>query len=412
MKHFNHILSLLSLTLLLFWLSSCDFDNNFFHHPVEFDGAIEEPELVITAQLEAGKTPCVFVNRSFFFKDSTATVNDSILIVNEETGDTIKYWYGRNLNRGWLKDATVQMQIADGEWETLKGQSIILPYRQGLGATQLTNAFCYVSDRIMHEGDKVTVRVSHPEFKKQATVSQQIPLNPGATVTKIDTSLLSRFYGLADFELEIPEYKGADDDVMCFRAITYCSERLDSKAWVDYNNNYNVDEGEQIDTVYYLHYIESEVYSQGVGFSRYDNINRQLSRDYWGSNEIGLYHNANRYGFNTKMHVKAMYQPYYVEEYGTNRYTYTTDSVVLEVRILSKDAYLQNASMVAGNYYYVSVRDLWNNDFSYDFDDLLEEIQDVFNELGTLEGIQVFSNVDGGFGHIGASSVQRFVFVP
>lgn len=411
MKHIYINLSLLTLLLLL--LSSCDFDNNFFHHPVEFDGAIEEPELVVTAQLEAGKTPCVFVNRSFFFKDSTATAQDSTFYI-EETGDTIVYWYHKNLNRGWLKDATVEMQVADGAWEKLSGQSVMIPYRGRYYSDDrmMIEAFCYVSDRILHEGDKVSVKVSHPDFPKQAIVYQQIPLNPGVTLTRVDTSKLSQFAGLADFEIEIPEYKGAEDDVMCFRAITYCSERMDSKAWVDYNNNYYIDEGEQIDTVYYQHYIESDVYSQGVGFSRYDNINKLLSHDYWGSNEIGLYHNANRYGFDTKMHVKAMYQPYYVEEYGTNRYTYTTDSVVLEVRMMTKDAYLQNASMVAGNYYYVSVRDLWNNDFSYDFDDLLEEIQDVFNELGTLEGIQVFSNVDGGFGHIGASSVQRFVFVP
>ena len=83
--------------------------------------------------------------------------------------------------------------------------------------------------------------------------------------------------------------------------------------------------------------------------------------------------------------------------------------------MVSQDYYRNVASMFAGDYYYNSVPDFWQSDSDSEFEDMtdiIEEIQDAFNELGNLEGIQVFSNVIGGFGHVTASATERIVVVP
>lgn len=383
-------------------ICACDPDNNFFHHPIEFKGAIEDSEMLITAHLEAGKTPCIFVNRSYFFKDSTALLDKEIYYRIGK--DTTFINLEKALDYGWLNDATVEMQIADGAWEKLSCKQTTAPIDY-FGMPCWTDGYCFVSDRILQEGDMVNIRVSHPDFPKKATVSQLIPLSPRVKVTKID-STKATLLSLLDFKLGIPEYKGAGSDVMCFRATSYITEIRDYR-WAPSDYSW------WKDTIEYTHYKFEYVYSRGIGFSQYNNINTQLSSDYWGSDRIGLYHNANQSGTTTRMNVKAIYEPYYdVIDANNIRYTGRTDSVVLEVVMMTKDAYLQNASMIAGNYYSVQVADLWISNSTVKHDDVLKEIQDIFNELGRLEGVQVFGNVKGGFGHVGASNTQRWVFVP
>ena len=88
-------------------LTSCDF----FYKTIEYKGEVEDEQMVLTANLEAGKTPRIFLNASMFFSDSkTDTVH---------TATKNEFIYG--VQRKWIKDAVVEMQINDGEWQTLTG---------------------------------------------------------------------------------------------------------------------------------------------------------------------------------------------------------------------------------------------------------------------------------------------------
>lgn len=383
-------------------LSSCEWDNNFFYHPVDFKGVEEDSELVVIAHLEAGSTPRVMVNRSYFFKYSTATGTDpdDNLYYIDYDGDTV-YAGSYGLNRGWLKDATVEMQIDGGPWEKLTCGRDTLCTNEYSAMYEVV--YSYRSSRVLHEGELVNLRVSHPDFPKQATASQRIPMSARAELLSVSDP---ETYNIC-FKLQIPEYQGADEEVMCFRATTYMS-------YIDVAKHLNEDSTYSLpgDTIGISIYTEHYVYGQDVNFSRYDNINKQLSLGYWGSNHVGLFCSANRYGTDITLPIRAFYEPLVEYDYGTSYTGYRTDSIVLEVRMMSRDAYLQTASMVAAGYMRVSVSDLWKQDDFFDIGDLIGEIEEVFSELGTLEGVQVFSNVEGGFGHVTASSVQRFVFVP
>jgi len=407
--------------LIMVMLVACDLENNFFYHPVEFKGEVEEAHMVITTHLRAGEAPVVRVGRSFFFMDSTAV--DTVRYTYEDADGPIEIEYLGI--RGYLRGATVEMQVGDGPWETLIGREDSIVYRRDydyVGNAAIEHAYGYYSTHVLSEGDLVNIRVTHPDFKQTATASQRIPRRAGAKLLSVDTlrapkALYTEW--LLNMDVEIPEYQGADDDVMCFTATSYVTRYFNTTYCVDLDSLYNPI---YRDTTYSQLYMFRYVFARGAGFERYDNINEKLSLDYWGSNQLGLYRNANRYGTEIDIPIKMCYSPWeinYYGSYGGEDSTYymltRTDSVVLDVRMVSRAAYLQMASMVSGGYRYVDVQDIWGSNTGgsdFDLDDIINEIQDAFAELGNLEGVQVYGNVTGGYGHVTSEATDHIVFIP
>ena len=111
----KHIIS--ALTLLALAFTACETE-------IEYKGDEQEPLLVLNCIAEAGSTAYVSVSHSIFFLGSTEQVDMS------------------------LKDAVVTLEV--------NGKSATLAYDQEWDL--------YVDERILHEGDRLKVSVTHPKF--------------------------------------------------------------------------------------------------------------------------------------------------------------------------------------------------------------------------------------------------------
>ncbi len=334
-----------------------------------------------------------------FFSDSkTDTVH---------TPTENEFIYG--VQRKWIKDAVVEMQINDGEWQTLTGApDTIYYYNDNRGEIWNQLAYSYKNDYVFQPGDLVRIRATHPNFQNQVAASQKIPQFAGSETYNYKYNKINDYSGLLEFDLTLPPYEGNEGDIMNFVGYAYLRQRVGSY-YDGYDENYNP---VYRDTLYDVFSMQNVIYSRGLGFEKYDNFNYSLSLGYWGARSKGLYHNTNTYGTEVSLPMKVFYRPY--SRSGQRSYE-ITDSIVIEVKVVSKDYYRNASSLIAATNYYNSVPDYWSteaDDAFGDISDIINDIQESFAELGNMEGVQVFSNVDGGFGHVTASATERIVIEP
>jgi len=86
----------------------------------------------------------------------------------------------------------------------------------------------------------------------------------------------------------------------------------------------------------------------------------------------------------------------------SNNSFYTADSLVVSMKLASDAHYRYRASVQAnygGGQSYVPEVSIYD-DGTGDVDDYIGDISEIFNELGNQEGYQVYSNVEGGYGHL------------
>lgn len=372
----KNYIAILIVALCAVCLHSCDPENNFFFHPVEFKGEITEPKLVVTGMLHAGYTPMVFVNRSVFFTERKDETKDSVW--RDEFG---RYEY--YADRHYLADATVEMRIDDGAWLPLHPE----PY--------MSDGCYYTCDRILETGEKVTIRVQHKDFHDVATVSQRIPAFPHAIIslgqyTPDDTTI--------PFTIELPAYAGDSTDLLRITAITYVHEYLTR---YDYYSQNTVTDTTETQYPY--------VYSQDFRFAPYDKMNKRLSSNYFGAGLFGLYTAVPMQP--TQYAMRAVVNGKY---YYSTSSTPTIDSIVVNVAAVSRDEYLNAASIRAARYYNYDERvpDYFSTQESTDMTDIIEIIQDIFDEMGNMEATQLYDNVDGGIGHVSSATTQHFRIIP
>ena len=88
------------------------------------------------------------------------------------------------------------------------------------------------------------------------------------------------------------------------------------------------------------------------------------------------------------------------DEYHRSAYL---DSVVIDVRLANESYYWYHTTLYAnrsGSSSYAPEISLYSTDTDeYGYGDFFEELSELFNELGAQEGTQIYSNVEGGFGH-------------
>ena len=385
MKRYIHILCLSGICLIL---TACDSDNNFFYHPVTFRGEATEEQLVLTGILHADEQPRLYVNSSRFFQDTVPM--DSMF---HEGGWNGYYLYYHNPR--FLPDAQVEMQIDNGDWQTMYADTFSIA--QYGGAT----GYYFTADRLLREGEQAVFRVSHPRFQQVASVSQQIPFTPKAIITALPDVYQEGEVNFINFQVELPAYRGDTSHLYRFQATTYIT---------------NHEEYQDPDTCF--HYIwqdtYSYLYSRDIQFLTCKEINKSLSKGYYGSS-LGLYapvsHEPTQYQL-----LALQCNPKYPapQRIGYDSIWAEIDSIVLSVETVTRDEYLHWAKIVQGKYVSRYAPDYFAEESNNNngMGNIVEDVQDMFDEMGNMEGVQLYDNVEGGIGHVTASTSQCYRYVP
>lgn len=407
--------------MLLLVLTACDSQNNWFVHPVEYNQKTAKGMLVITANMEAGQTPLVYVTHSFFF-------------LSPQKQDTTGIWYRYDdrmewqsfgsvtQQRGFLHNAQVEMQVNGGAWQALQGVDTLYIVDNG-GWYVRYKGYAYISDYIVREGDSICIRVQHSDYN-QAHATVVVPQKTDCEVKLYDRDEKEE-RRIRFFDLMVPSYVGKASDKMCIVATTY-DHML---------NEYPA--GHFVDTVYKgvkmpiwkADSIQRRVscraypyiYSEDIRFAAYPALNISLSGGVYGSDEWGLYTDANTSGNTTKYHMATYWNNEYseIQDYSSyyggkligdeciEKHEYKIDSLVIDVYMRTSESYLYTASLLQALDNHSYVTNFWGgNDGMDDFEDIMDEIQDIFDELGNMEGVQLYSNIENGCGHLSAASKQ------
>ena len=385
MKRYIHILCLSGICLIL---TACDSDNNFFYHPVTFRGEATEEQLVLTGILHADEQPRLYVNSSRFFQDTVPM--DSMF---HEGGWNGYYLYYHNPR--FLPDAQVEMQIDNGDWQTMYADTFsIAQYGGAIG-------YYFTADRLLKEGEQAVFRVSHPRFQQVASVSQQIPFAPKAIITALPDAYQEGEVSFINFQVELPAYRGDTSHFYRFQATTYIT---------------NHEEYQDPDTCF--HYIwqdsYSYIYSRDIQFLTCKEINKSLSKGYYGSS-LGLYAPVSHEPIQFQL-LALQCNPKYPTPLRTGYDSIWTeiDSIVLSVETVTRDEYLHWAKMVQGKYVSRYAPDYFAEESNNNngMGNIVEDIQDMFDEMGNMEGVQLYDNVEGGIGHVTASASQWYRYIP
>ncbi|MCM1035581.1 MAG: DUF4249 domain-containing protein [Paludibacter sp.] len=378
MKSAFRILPLITLALLLM---ACDW----FYHPVTYNGKREKGNLVVTADLQEGTYPQIYVNKSFFFLDSTAYVRNN---------------YSKQLNPAYVRDADVRLIINGNTPIQLHGEERIVPNTQQTNNADIyLTKYVYTCDYVLQAGDVVELSVKVPEFKQIAYAKQVIPMPIVAQLTEVAVGQnpyvsYSDLYDLAKLTLQISSYQGDANDKLCFIGKSY-----EHRIYTQYSKK----DASIIksDTTYY---VSSMTYSNNVVFSMGGNLNLALSKSFYGSDK-GIY--CTPLQEETTLDVWVQYRP---TKRDSNYYAISEiiiDSVVVEIQAISPDAYTFRSSYVAAEYTYLKAHDYWGGEDS-DLYDFTEIIEDMFDELGTLERVQLYSNVENALGQVVSRTTTSF----
>lgn len=394
--------------LLLLTLSSCH-EENWFIHTIEYNDKVDDPEMVVTAQLVAGKEPVVYVSESVFFLDPEHNEIDSVQYFYERT-DSYIYYMTSHLRREFLRDAKVLMSVNGQEPVSLVGETRMDTMELGKYDTNLmiSKNYAYSSPRILQPGDKVEISVSHPKYKKTATVVQQVPYPVNFEMQVEDPNFPKDHTFLIPVMLRLSPYEGNPDDLLNIRATIYCTQ-TDSVHQRRYN--YLTKEYYYLDTVYHVRSFHNTLYSQDRSFDKYEKTNKQLSRGYYGASYYGLYRDVHSAGVNLPIEVGGYYNDYTYEEGENYSHSYScVDSIQVTVQALTRDEYLYQVAMMMAGYHYTGyVPDYWGSSTG---DNFIEDIQDIFDEMGSMEGIQLYSNVENAIGHVTAVASTTQTFYP
>ena len=369
-------------------LASCEYHNNFFYHPVTFRGEVTEEQLVLTGILLADEKPRLYVNSSRFFQDTLPM--DSMF--HEGRGNGYYLYYN---NPRFLPDAQVEMQIDKGDWQAMYADTFSIA--QYGGAT----GYYFTADKLLRAGEQVAFRVRHPRFQQVASVSQQIPFAPQATITVLPDSYREGDIRFLGFQVNLPAYRGDTSHFYRFKATTYLT---------------NHEEYQDPDTCF--HYIWHEsysyIYSRDMHMMTCQEINKSLSKGYYGSS-LGLYAPASHEPVPFRL-LALQCNPQYPtpQRIGYDSIWADIDSIVLHVETVTRDEYLHWAKMVQGKYVSRYAPDYFAEESNNNngMGNIVEDVQDMFDEMGNMEGVQLYDNVEGGIGHVTASTSQCYRYVP
>lgn len=367
-------------TLVLFvvgmLMTACE-EENWFIHTIEYNGNADKPELVVIGELYAGKEPQLFVSESVFFNDPD---------------------HRKKIKKS-LSDADVQLTVNDGT-------PIKLRFVRFTDADYTLNGCYHTYDYTLREGDSLVFTISHPNYEKTARVSLRVPAAPKVDIAFQDTTWGVNgldFGGLAHWRVGLQPATGRHDSYLIFQSKCY---RTFDYLELYYDYNKQPQERHDVDKI-----TEGYTYSKDPAFAECPAINNELGEGYWGAADpLGLYcptptaaKEVDVYGYYERTEIRE----HTYNDGGYYRQSRLTDSIELCVCATSDEQYIYLASLInSGNYYRRFIINFWGNDYEGDF-------EDIFEGLSSLEGVQIFGNVENAIGHVTAfSHPVRHVIYP
>lgn len=382
MKKILYILAVMSSLA----LSSCE---NMFNKMITYNGKEEPAVLCLNAEVVSGEPVRVYLTHSWFFLDTDRYVG------NPNNGIQ---------RRGIVSDATVEMQVNGGDWQALTFVQVAdttVDTHKREGKSYYTTAYLFQA------GDRVTIRARHPDYK-EVTATETVPAKPQFTL--VQSEVRDRVVMLT---LSLEALPVTDGQVIYFEVTAY-GTHVDTTGNVT-NSNYNASTYDYDTVVYRTSIFSRMLYCEDFMFSEF-NLPR-TSHNYYAQNG-SLYTSADhfrepkqltllldlvKWSYTDRMYEKEMLGSAVANDYSNipqSQYNHF-DSIVVSVR-MSNESYYMYRSTVAGSSISSSAPEIsWfpDGNSGNEFGDIFEEIADIFDELGNQEGTQIFSNVEGGFGH-------------
>lgn len=372
---------LICLCSLLF--TSCE---DMYHKMIEYTGSEEDPVLCINAEIIAGQQVKVYVTRSWFFLDQSRTT------------------YGR-ARRGIVSDATVEMQIGDGEWKPLTFVHVNDTVIDGI--VQDGKSY-YTYSEEFKAGDKVSIRAKHPDYG-EAHATETIPMKPSYSVSMGERKNL-----VIPFTFEVDALTADNNEVIFFFVTGYGHMADTTTYYVSADYGYGTYMRDTFTIAYtWPVVLFPRIYSDDFIFSEY----KLPKTDHGLYTQSGpLYTSADHFTEARKVSLlldcdKVVLTSDYTTDtlhVDPEKYRQTThrtvflDSVVIDVRLANESYYWYRTTLFANRSISSSAPEisLYSNDTGeMGYGDIFEEISAIFSELGAQEGTQIYSNIEGGFGH-------------
>lgn len=332
----------LYIVTLLFVLSSCE-------RPIEYDGEITEPKLVLQAEVSEGDTIVkAYVSRSRFF------LNDS------------SYFTFTDYR---MPSATVEIQRGGQAWQKMHTRTIMNKGRQ------VDQYFTISLDSALRAGETIRIRASHQNYDT-ITAEQTIVHKPWCQVWDFNgqANTLLRVKNLSYVELPLLLQNYPYEDAILGVSVS-CALDIRYKS------------GSRMD-----HHRETVTYIRS-----YDQLIANSDNTTAGQTSIGsryelFFHPgySNAYFLNLEIPYSNMsYLP------NVEILDVTIDSMTVSFNAHSDASYLYRRSM------YKARNDYNDSDF-----DLGAEMSDIF---GQEEDVQIYSNVANGYGIFAACSRYKIV---
>ena len=365
-------------------MSSCyRTEGNWFYHPIDMEGETTKPELVVNGTLAAGEPACIYVNSTRNLQDKSNW--DTLYLPDPR--DTTRIYSLPIYKRQYIADAIVEMSVDGGDWQALHAEYFEQNYKWSFDITYSIANYRYISDAVLLPGQEVSLRVSHKDFEQMATVTQTIPHFPEASVANVDTIRENK---MVKYDIQMAAYPKSDDYLLKITSTMYGHQ---------YQHYYDND-AEYTYPQYY-----SYLYSQDARFAKYDALLRRISLGYFSADKMGLY--APLENEATTYAMASYFMPTYVStEYGSYQSS-RTDSVVVNISAVSPDEYTNAVSLASAGIIKQDLIDPFMIDNPAE--SVSQDINNMLNTLGNLEGSQVFDNIDGGVGHVTAVANQHLV---
>jgi len=360
---------------------------------IEYHGDNDKQQLVISADMAAGGQPACYVC------STTPTLGKVQLdtVWYEQvyfSGDTDRY-YRMEHPRAFLSDASVRMRFNEGNWHTAAYDTDRKQY--------------LVADYTLSAGDRIELEVNHSTLGT-ATATQTVP--QPVTISAVHTTDLYPEItedGWVQFALDFDTYTGASDAFVGIRLHSGAFTCLTTKEVRNEETGYDQKYGDTYtnityDTVTVLDTVPLNfLYGTGEMWSNTLNEQAQVGKYYGVMSPDYLY-----------LPVKQFAQPRRIALFADQDWDFRIlrqDSMRLlnlsiDVDVFSYDYCLYRAlADVSGPFNDGSVKAPTGEDdaggYDTDYDYYVDEILSGISSLGSQEGIQTYTNINGGIGHLG-----------
>ena len=321
-----------------------------FYRRIDFNGETEPEMLVLTGDFRLDERPLVVVSHSFFFDRTDKKDQD------------------------WITDAEVSLGI--------NGQRYALGYS---GNGVYTNT----AIPVLLPLDTLEIVATHPNYAT-ATARQVMPAQIHSAVASYELLPTNQM----SVQIDLDAYHGNADDVIGIKA--------NAMLRGIFTHSYGNGRPDRTDT---LHIKLNTIYSNDIVFAEAENASVE---GYYGArNEYYLYFPASELKEPKRLQVLLdNYQLRWEREYDT----IAPEHLEVEVTACTWSEY-RFAVSTRGRYYtkYMPAP----SNMPEQEENFMEEIMDAIQEtLGDQEPVQVYTNVEGGLGHVSgwSSDVHSFDF--